>query len=59
MNDLANDNRELIQGRIRAPMPCIPVDSDRINRTGQLKDLTCNIKLSALPESSTAMTIIH
>ena len=62
MNDLANDNRELIQVRIRAPMPCIPVDSDRINRlvgTGQLKDLTCNIKLYALPESSTAMTIIH
>ena len=62
MNDLVSDYRELIRVRIRVPMPWTPVDSDRINRlvgTGQLKDLTCNIKLSALPESSTAMTIIH
>ena len=58
MNDLFSDNRELI----RVPMIWIPVDSDWIKRlvgTGQLKDLTCNTKLSALPECSTAMTIIH
>jgi len=62
MNDLVSDHRELNRVRIRVPMPWTPVDSDRINRlagTTQLKDLTCDIKLSALPESSTAMTIIH
>ena len=62
MNDLVSDYRELIRVRIRVPMPWTPVDSDRVSRLvemGQLKDLTSDIKLSALPESSTAMTIIH
>jgi len=62
MNDLVSDHRELNRVRIRVPMPWTPVDSDRVSRLvemGQLKDLTSDIKLSALPESSTAMTIIH